>query len=99
MPVVVRRRVRVAEPRDVTKGAHLAVGELYRLRPGHARVPRRTDANELDRPDPDVVDQRGESEEPSPRAARDGEPGRRALVEVGQQLARSPGRLPRRLRA
>jgi len=57
VPVMVRRGVRVAEPRDVAVDADVAVREQDMLRARHPRRARRPDADELGASEADVVDE------------------------------------------
>ena len=96
---MVRRRVRVAELRDLAVRPHLSVREPHALRAGHPRAARRPDPDEHRRADPDVVDERREAEQPVARAARDRQSAGRPLVEVRQQFLDALRRAPRRLLA
>jgi len=91
VPVRVRRRTRVAEATRVPVRAHGAVRHPDELLRAHRAHRRRTAAAHPYRPVADVVGRRGEAE----LRAGDGEPERRALVEVRQQLARPDERRAR----
>ena len=83
VPVRVRRRGRVAQAARVVVGAYRAVRHPDELLRAHRAGRDRSAAADPHRAVADVVGRGGEAE----RRAGDAEPERRALVEVGQQLA------------
>ena len=87
VPVMVRRRVRVAELRDVRIRPDLAVCEQHTLGADHALRGLRAHADERARAKADVVDERGEAELPVAGAARDLEAARRRWAKSGKSSA------------